>query len=162
VNAAFLSGSINSGKSTVGALLSRMVSNGLYLDGDDFAPSSEPFERRIVVALRRLIEATIKNATEGKFVIAAYPLSDRDWSAVTQAMGEHGLAAACVTLSPPLDVALVDRGTRRLTDFERTRIREMYREGYARPSFGLIVNNAGETPEATARRIHHALGLPAL
>ena len=160
MHAVFLSGPINAGKSTVGELLSRMVPDGIFLDGDDFAPPDQPFERRIVVALARLVEAVIQKSQDGRVVVAAYPLSPRDWAAVTEALARHRFDAACVTLAPPLEVALASRGSRTLTQWERTRIAEMYREGLARPPFGLVIDNAGEAPDATARRIHRALDLP--
>ena len=159
VHAVFVSGSINAGKSTVAALLSRMVPDGLFLDGDDFAPSDQPFEKRIVIGLARLVEAALVESGKGRLVVVAYPLSAADWAAVTDAFARHRLDTRCITLAPPLSVALTNRGGRALSDWERSRIAEMYELGFARPSFGLIFDNSGEAPEATARRIHRALDL---
>ncbi len=162
MNAVFVSGPINSGKSTVAALLSRMVPEGRFLDGDDYAPRDQPFEKRIVIGLARLVEAALLEAGKGRMVAAAHPLSAADWTAVAEAFTRHRVEARCVTLAPPLALALTNRGSRALGDWERNRIAEMYELGFERPSFGLILDNSGETPEATARRIHRALGLPAV
>lgn len=162
VHAVFVSGPINAGKSTVATQLSRMVPHGLFLDGDDFAPPDQPFETRIVVGLARLVETALVESGKGRLVVAAYPLSAVDWAAVADAFARHHLDARCVTLAPPLSVALTNRGTRVLSDWERNRIREMYELGFARPSFGLIFDNSDEMPEATALRIRRALDLPAV
>lgn len=162
MNAVFVSGPINSGKSTIAALLSRLVPEGRFLDGDDYSPRDQPFEKRIVIGLARLVEAALLEAGKGRMVVAAYPLSASDWLSASEAFARHHLDARCVTLAPPLAVALTNRGGRTLSDWERNRIAEMYQLGFTRPSFGLVFDNSGEMPEATARRIHRALGLPAV
>lgn len=46
-----------------------------------------------------------------------------------EASTKRGARLFVVTLAPPLEVVLQDRGTRVLENDERARIREMYEEG---------------------------------
>lgn len=58
-----------------------------------------------------------------------------------------------VTLSPSLEIALSDRGTRPLSDAEKERIAYHYKSGIAQPAFGTIIDNSHQTPEETAEAI---------
>jgi hypothetical protein len=50
-----------------------------------------------------------------------------------------------------VEVALTDRGERKLTPAERARILEMYEEGYhARPFSDAVLDTAGLTPHQSA------------
>ena len=70
-----------------------------------------------------------------------------------------GVPIHCVTLSPDLAVALTNRGTRALTEWEKQRIPYHYASGISAPPFGTVVDNTHQTPEETARQIL-ALALP--
>ena len=58
-----------------------------------------------------------------------------------------------VTLSPPLEVALGKRGARVLDDGERSRIREMYFEGYHERPFSDLVIEGTPTPDTIVETI---------
>ncbi len=58
-----------------------------------------------------------------------------------------------------MTVALTNRGTRELTEWERRRIPELYAEGIPSPVFGVIIDNAHQTPEETAHQILSSLPL---
>ena len=64
-----------------------------------------------------------------------------------------GVPIHAVTLSPALSVALTNRGTRALTEWERDRIPQLYAQGVGSPSFGRVLDNTHQTPEETAREI---------
>lgn len=52
-----------------------------------------------------------------------------------------------------MELILKDRGKRKLEEEERTRIREMYDEGYVSRDFSDLIVTDVESPEAMARRI---------
>lgn len=83
----------------------------------------------------------------------AYPLRPEDFLLVQEASKIRGARPFVVTLAPPIDVVLKDRGARKLSEEERARIREMYEEGYAGRDFSDMVVTDIESPDAVARRI---------
>jgi len=63
-----------------------------------------------------------------------------------------------VTLAPPEAAAASNRGARALTDWERQRIAEMYREGYAARRFSdCVIDTSGTSVDACAREIARRL-----
>ncbi|MBZ6076739.1 shikimate kinase [Microvirga puerhi] len=153
-----INGPINSGKTTLGLALSRCLQDAVFIDGDDHdAPDDAPLATRIEAALRR-IEAHIASLS-ARFLIAAYPLEDADYERLRHACTCHRARFVVVTLAPPLDVALADRGERKLEQAERARIVEMYAEGYdARPFSDLIIDTARLSPDQAADRVVAFLG----
>ncbi|MCA8089408.1 hypothetical protein LGM65_00675 [Burkholderia anthina] len=62
----------------------------------------------------------------------------------------------------PEAVAASDRGTRTLTDWERQRIAEMYREGYAARAFSdCFADTSSASADACAEEIARRAALPA-
>ncbi|WP_262299861.1 shikimate kinase [Microvirga sesbaniae] len=147
-----LNGSINSGKSSVGHALADLLPDAIFIDGDDHdAPDDAPLTLRIQTALRR-IETKVADAT-GYYLIVAYPLDQTHYDQLRAASGRRGARLLVLTLAPPLEVALSDRGTRSLTPEERERILEMYEEGYqSRPFSDAVIDTAGRTPKQSAKQ----------
>ncbi|MEZ0168368.1 shikimate kinase [Microvirga sp. TS319] len=152
-----LNGPINSGKSSVGRGLADLLPRAVFIDGDDHdAPDDAPLDTKIQAALRR-IETQIAEATED-YLIVAYPLDQAHYNQVKGASERRGARLLVLTLAPPLEVALSDRGARRLTPDERERILEMYEEGYQARSFSnAILDTAGLTPEQSAQQAAEAV-----
>lgn len=137
-----INGSINSGKSTIARLLAARLPDARFVEGDDHDGHELPFEHMIAHAVDRL--ATVV-ADADRTLVIAYPLREQDHAILSRAAASRGLQLLIVTLAPPLDVALSQRGPRILDDAERERIREMYLEGYhERPFSDLVI---GGTPE---------------
>ena len=152
-----LNGAINSGKSSVGRALSRLLPGAVFIDGDDHdAPGDAPLATRIQAALQR-IEAHIADAA-CPYLIVAYPLDQETYERLSAATARRGARFLVLTLAPPLTVALTDRGARTLTSRERARIIEMYDEGYhARPFSDVVLDTSGLTPEQSAERAAQAV-----
>ena len=89
----------------------------------------------------------------GLNVIVSTPLRRQDWDDLMHALGPLGVPTYGVTLDPGMAVALTNRGTRALTEWELRRIPQLYAEGYHTPAFGIIIDNAHQTPEETAREL---------
>ncbi|WP_367189098.1 shikimate kinase [Burkholderia sp. Ed8] len=148
-----LNGPINSGKTTIGLALARVLPDACFIDGDDHdAPDDAPLDVQWALALERLV-AQIAAARERHLVIA-YPIDEAEHARLRAACDARDARLFVVTLAPPEAIAASNRGTRALTDWERSRIAEMYREGYAsRPFSQMVLDTAGTTPDACAARI---------
>ncbi len=134
-----VSGPVNAGKTTIGRALARAIDGATFIDGDDHdAPDDAPLHVRIEAALRRLCDEIV--ATPSLCLVIAYPLRDEDYERLLLAARTRNARLLVVTLAPPLEVTLGDRGNRKLEEEERARIREMYAGGYHQPAFsGLTV-----------------------
>lgn len=124
-----LSGPINAGKTTVGKALAAAIDGAVFIDGDDNGlPDGAPLEVIIEASLGRLSSEIAANPAG--VLVLAYPLRAADHARLKAAAEAAGRRLVTVTLAPPIEVVLGDRGDRRLDDWERARIREMYAEGY--------------------------------
>ncbi|ALX13971.1 shikimate kinase [Burkholderia cepacia JBK9] len=152
-----LNGPINSGKTTIGLALARVLPDARFIDGDDHdAPEDAPFDVQWAIALERLV-TQITDACERHLVIA-YPIGEAEHERLRAACDARDARLFVVTLAPPEAIAASNRGARVLTDWERNRIAEMYREGYAsRPFSQMVLDTSGATPEACAARIGRQL-----
>jgi hypothetical protein len=137
-----INGPINSGKSTLGRALAASLPEASFIDGDDHdAPDDAPLDVRIEAALRR-IEAEIATK-QGRYLVVAYPLDDVDYERLKAATDRYGARFLVLTLAPPLEAALTNRGQRALSSEEKRRIVEMYDEGYhARPFSDLVLDTS--------------------
>lgn len=138
-----INGSINSGRSTVGRALAARL-GVRFIEGDDHDAHELPFEEMIVAAVERL--ARVIEAADERLVVA-YPLRDQDFAVLDEAARKRGAELVVVTLAPPLEVALTQRGERVLDDGERERIRKMYAEGYNAREFSALVADGTPTVE---------------
>jgi len=142
-----INGSINSGKSTVARALAARLENARFVEGDDHDGHTLPFEDMISAALERLVRE-VRSDGGHDFLVIAYPLRGSDFLLLEAAAVGRGAEIAVVTLAPPLDVALSQRGDRVLDEGELERIRDMYAEGYhARPFSSLTVEGAPPVDE---------------
>ncbi|MEE1655549.1 shikimate kinase [Microvirga sp. CF3062] len=133
-----INGPINSGKSTLGRALVDSLLDASFIDGDDHdAPDDAPLSVRIEAALRR-IEMEIATR-QGRHLVVAYPLDGADYERLKAASDRRGARFLVLTLAPPLEVALTNRGQRALSSEEKRRIVEMYDEGYHARSFSDLV-----------------------
>ncbi|HWX48093.1 MAG TPA: DUF2062 domain-containing protein [Roseomonas sp.] len=155
-----LNGSINSGKSSIGRALAEMLPGAEFVEGDDHGlPTSLPRERRWAGALQRIARCIA--ISRAPWLVVAYPLDEAAYRSLRAACAARGARLRVVTLAPPLEVALSERGGRRLSEEERQRIGEMYAKGYAeRPFSELIFDPSDLTPEASARELARLLELP--
>ncbi len=148
-----LNGPINSGKTTIGLALARVLPDARFIDGDDHdAPEDAPFDVQWAIALERLV-TQIAIARERHLVIA-YPIGETAFERLRAACDARDARLFVVTLAPPEAVASSNRGSRALTDWERQRVAEMYREGYAARAFSdCVIDTSKASADACAREI---------
>ncbi len=150
-----ISGSINSGKTTVSKLLVRLLPRTAHVEVDDLDDFIDwmPLLESIPLNLANAAAVTRNFANFGLNVIISTPLSQDSYDYLVRELTPLGVSIHCVTLNPSMAVALTNRGTRELTEWELRRIPELYAEGIPHPAFGIIIDNAHQTPEETARQI---------
>jgi len=155
----FINGPINSGKSTVGKILSTQIKDAVYLEGDEVVSKKD-------LSLPQWIVATVMTSTlkacelahEAKLPIIAFPLRDNDWKVISKLCEHAGVKPICVTLDPGLEISLSKRSDRELNSSEKERIQEMYKEGYHQRSFSsLTLDNSSETAQDTSQKIQKFL-----
>ncbi|AZQ54577.1 shikimate kinase [Burkholderia cenocepacia] len=156
-----LNGPINSGKTTIGRALARVLPDARFIDGDDHdAPDDAPFDVQWAIALERLV-TQIAQARERHLVIA-YPIAEAEFERLRAACDARDARLFVVTLAPPEAVAASNRGTRALTDWERQRIAQMYREGYASRAFSdCVIDTSNASADVCATEIARRATLPA-
>ena len=116
-----INGPINSGKSTVGRALAIMLPDAKFIDGDDHdATATLPGPEKWAVAIAR-IECHIETA-DCRYLVVAYPINHGEFKRLLAACQRRSAQFVVVTLNPPLETALSDRGSRKLTPWKRSEL----------------------------------------
>ncbi|MFZ1250231.1 MAG: hypothetical protein WAR37_02170 [Candidatus Microsaccharimonas sp.] len=148
----FISGSINSGKTTTSKALAEKLGAD-FLNVDDLNDTMPNFN--LATDLDKSMDLaiqTINNITEqGRDVVANYVVRQSDFDRFEKEIVTK--PQFVVTLSPRLEVAQSKRGERELTKWEISRIKHHYDKGIASPNFGYIIDNSELTVQETVDRI---------
>ena len=151
-----LNGSINSGKTTVGKQLEKLIPNSKFIDAD-FIINSEAKHPKIEI--NEWIELTIKEISKkanelvknGITGIFAYPLEKNHYEYLKKNIDSDFFV---FSLNPPINVCLQNRGEGEPNVWERKRIKEHYAQGINHPDFSeAVIDNSKQTPEETAKII---------
>ena len=150
-----LNGSINAGKSTVSKRLCELLPRTAHVEVDslrDFI-SWMLLEESIPINIETSIAVTKVFVQRGLNVIFSYPLRPEDYEIILRELAALGVPIYGITLRPRLEVSLTNRGTRQLTDWERSRIPYHYETKLNEPTFGIVIDNSAQTPDETANEI---------
>lgn len=155
-----LNGSINAGKSTVSKRLCEMLPRTAHVEVDSLRDFINwmPLEESIPINIEAAIAVTKVFVRRGLNVVFSYPLRKEDYEIILGEFAELGVPVHGVTLRPRLEVSLTNRGTRQLTDWERSRIPYHYETKLNEPDFGHIIDNSEQSPEQTASEILRLIG----
>lgn len=151
----FISGSINAGKSTVAKILAQKLERVSVIEVDffhEFAPWMT-IQEASMIKMALTIKAIREFIAQQCNVIIPYPLSQKNHDHLMRELRDVGEQIFVFTLSPQMDVALVNRGSRELSSWEKERIAYHYQSGIATPKFGMIIDNSMQKPEETANMI---------
>src|SRR4051794_39995000 len=142
-----INGSINSGKTTIARCLTAMMPRTAHVEVDllrEFV-SFLPLREAIPVSLENAVAVT-RNLVARQFNVAlTYPLGQEDYDYLLAAFADLATPIHTFTLSPELVITLTDRGERRLSEYERQRIREQYADRRHRPPFGVHLDTTSQT-----------------
>ena len=148
----FISGSINSGKTTTSKALAEKLS-AQFVNIDDLNDTIPNFnlatdlDKSMDLAIQTINSFTV----QGKDVVANYVLRQKDFERFKTDVETQ--PQFFITLSPRLEVAQGKRGDRELSEWEISRIKHHYDSGIAKPSFGLIIDNSDLTLDETVDQI---------
>lgn len=151
----FISGPINSGKTTVSRILERKIKNLAVVEVDDLKKMIEwmPLVNAMSIDLKNMI-SLVKSFTEnGLNTVVTYPIRKRDYKYIMKNLEGLKQKIYFFTLSPKIETALKNRGERKLTYWDVRKIKHHYKLGIASPSYGEIIDNTDQTPEETAEII---------
>lgn len=148
----FINGSINAGKSTVAKILSARLPKSALIEIDVFHEMIEwmPIEEAIPLNLKNGLSVIQNFIDNGIDCIIPYPLSQKNYDYLNDELKDCGVSTYVFTLAPNLDSIMSRKGKRKLTDWEKNRIKHHYNIGLHDPKFGEIIDNTDKTPEETA------------
>lgn len=153
----FISGSINSGKTTTSRLLAKKM-DAVFINVDDLNDRIPNFN--LATDLDKSMDAAIteinKNLKDGHNVVANYVVREKDWHRLQKEVNTPDIYV--ITLSPRIEVAQSKRGERTLTDWEVARIKHHYDTGVASPKFGHIIDNSDVSLDETVDKILGIIG----
>jgi len=148
----FISGSINSGKTTTSKALAERL-GAAFINVDDLNDTIPNFN--LATDLDKSMDLAIKTindySKQGKDVIANYVVRRKDFDRFANEIETQ--PQIVITLAPRLDVAQGKRGDRELSEWEVSRVKHHYDTGIASPEFGHIIDNSELTIDETIGRI---------
>lgn len=148
----FISGSINSGKTTTAKALANRI-GAAFINVDDLNDTIPNFN--LATDLDKSMDLAIKTineyALEGKDVVANYVVRQQDFDRFKDEVKVE--PQFVITLAPRLEVAQGKRGDRTLSQWEVSRVKYHYDTGIASPKFGHIIDNSDITIDETVNRI---------
>ena len=148
----FISGSINSGKTTTSKALAKKI-KAILVNVDDLNDTIPNFN--LATDLDKSMDLAIKTINrylaEGKDVVANYVVRQKDFERFAKEINTN--KQLIVTLAPSIDVAQSNRGRRKLTKWEVQKIEHHYDTRIAAPKFGYIIDNSKLSINETVARI---------
>jgi hypothetical protein len=145
----FVSGSINSGKTTVSRLLVHEVPQSAHVHGDSLRHfvTWMPLNQAVPLTIANIIAVSKTFLEAGLSVVVDYPLAKPEYERMVGALARHATSVHAFILSPRLEVAQGVRGNRTLTEWEVSRIRQHYATGLNNPGYGVVIDNSDQTSE---------------
>ena len=150
-----VAGGTCSGKTTVSKQLVQLLPRTAHVEVDDLREFIEwmPLTEAIPLCLQAAADVTRWFTKANLNVVISWPLFQDGYDYLLRELTPLGTLIHCVTLSPSMAVALTNRGTRELTEWELRRIPYHYETGINSPPFGIVIDNTRQTPDETARQI---------
>jgi adenylate kinase family enzyme len=157
----FINGSINTGKTTIAKLLGKEIPNSAIVEIDRLHGFIAWMDIRQAVPINlENAVSVIKNFANRHFhVIVPYPLSKANYQYILNKLAKFSQEIQVFTLAPKKKVALSNRGSREVNDWEKNRIHIHYKNKLHQPNFGIIIDNSNDTPEQTLKKILSKLEL---
>lgn len=152
----FISGSINSGKTTTSKALAKKLGAAL-VNVDDLNDTIPNFNLATDLdkSMDLAIQTINRHTKDGKDVVANYVVRQKDFDRFENEIETQ--PQIVITLTPRLEVAQSKRGDRKLSEWEVSRIKHHYDTGIASPKFGHIIDNSDLTPDETVDQIVNIL-----
>jgi len=151
----FLSGSINSGKSTIAKILIKRIPDCVNLEVDKICEFVDHIEKKEIedIIFENVISLIKDYTKHGLNVIVSYPLSNGRFDYLESQLKESDLNIYLFTLNPRLEIAMSERGERRAKTIDSERVKFHYQIGINKLNKGVNIDNSDQTPEETVDEI---------
>jgi cytidylate kinase len=148
----FISGSINSGKTTTAKALSKKL-GAEFINVDDLNDTIPNFN--LATDLNKSMDLAIQTINDltrqGKDVVANDVVRQEDFDRFEKEIETQ--PQIVITLAPRLKIAQSNRGDRELSQWEVSRIKYHYDTGISSPRFGHIIDNSDLSLDETVDKI---------
>jgi len=151
----FLNGSMNAGKTTIANILAKRIPDVALVEIDALRNmiSWMPIDKAVPINLINAISVIRNFSNSGLNVIVPYPLSEKNYDFMIKELEDLETKMHFFTLSPKLEKIITNRGERELEISDIERIKHHYNIGIHNPTFGEIIDNGEQTPNATVEYI---------
>lgn len=152
----WISGSINSGKSTIATALNKQINKSVNIECDalrHFA-THEKLDNLIDFILEDSLNLAKKWIERGYLPIITWPIYGKGLKKLISYSKEFGIEPVIINLTPSKDTAKQNRGERELTEKELSRIEYMYEvENLGIPAIGFSIDNTNQTVNETITEV---------
>ena len=151
----FLSGSINSGKSTIAKILIKRMPNCVNLEVDKICEFVDHIEKKEIedIIFENVISLIKDYTKHGLNVIVSYPLSNGRFDYLESHLKESDPSIYLFTLNPRLEIAMSERGERKAKTIDSERVKFHYKIGINKLDKGINIDNSDQTPMETTNVI---------
>lgn len=152
----WISGSINSGKSTVAAALNKQIKKSVNIECDDLRhfATHEKLANLIDFILEDSLDLAKKWSKRGYLPIITWPIYGDGLKKIINYSKELSIEPVIINLIPSKETAKHNRGERELTEKELNRIEYMYEtENIGKPMRGFSTDNTNQTVGETVKEV---------
>jgi adenylate kinase family enzyme len=157
----FINGSLNTGKTTIAKLLGKEIPNSAVVEIDRLHGfiAWMDIKQAVPINLENAVSVIKNFAKRHIHVIVPYPLSNTNYKYIMDKLAKFSQEIRVFTLAPKKKVALSNRGSREIDEWEKSRIHLHYKNNLHKPNFGFVIDNSNDTPEQTLKKILSKLEL---
>src|ERR1700744_5831509 len=152
----WISGSINSGKTTVAKLLADEISNGINIELDILChfDTKLPLEQKLNFIIQDALDLAGNWTARGFLPILNWPLNGEEAEFMLNYAKQSALEPVIINLTPDLETLKKNRGERELTEWELNRIDFLYHTyNINTPKYGISIDNTHLSATETANKI---------
>ncbi len=151
----FLSGSINSGKTTIARILVQKIPDCVNLEVDNICELVNHIDRKDieVLILENIVSLIFDYIKHDLNVVVNYTFGDTTFEFVKKQLAALHQDIYLFTLNPTLEVALSKRGEEKKETFDKERIKYHYKLGINNLKSSISIDNSHQIPEETAKEV---------
>ncbi|MBS1492890.1 MAG: hypothetical protein JST55_05255 [Bacteroidetes bacterium] len=152
----WISGSINSGKSTIAAELNKRIRKSVNIECDSLRhfATHENLETIGDYISTDALDLAKKWIERGYLPIVTWPMYGEGLKKLISYSKELGIEPVIINLIPSKETAKQNRGERELTEKEFNRIEYMYEvENIGNPELGFSIDNSNQTVDETVKEV---------
>ena len=156
----WISGSINSGKSTIAKLLSDKIPNGINIELDLLShfDNKLSIENKANFIIQDALDLARNWLNRNRLPILNWPIWGEGSEFMIAYAKQLKIEPVIINLIPNIEIVKTNRGERELTEWELNRIDYMHQTGNINnPAYGFCIDNGHLTPDETVEIIIRTL-----